>query len=62
MINKKFLEKKEEIIYFFSNCKFDVFTKNILHAILLENGTKWDAGINLGIKDFLLFLNKKCHL
>jgi len=62
MINKKFLEKKEEIIYFFSNCKFDVFTKNILHAILLENGTKWDAGTNLGIKDFLIFLKKKCHL
>ncbi len=62
MINKKFREQKETIISYFNNRKNIVFTKNMLHAILFDYRSKWNAGINLGINDFLKFLEEECGL
>mgnify|MGYP007116748692 FL=1 len=34
----------------------------MLHAILFDYRSKWNAGINLGINDFLKFLEEECGL
>lgn len=62
MINKKILDKTKLIINFFNNSKIDVFTKNSLHSILIDNRLRWNIGGNLSINDFLFFLKQECNL
>ena len=40
----------------------EIFTKRDFHSILINNGPKWYAGVNLNTKDFIGFLENEFNL